>query len=211
MTPAQRRHLIEKRQQGTLTDEESQQFLELLRTDSSFYDDYTLHMTMTEVVREEADQQLWEAVGRARARARRRTTLLDSVRRYPYAIAACVALLLAGVWLFWPQKPQLVKIETSYLFRADGGTGPKSGLGYAGGDLPIGKLPVKWIKDGKLSTTSYRYCHDTLTIFIQNTRDTLYLQNNRLRYNSDARSLSIERPNHSVTPLTECDPIPQPF
>ncbi|WP_020601361.1 hypothetical protein [Spirosoma spitsbergense] len=213
MTPAQRRQLIEKRQQGALTDEESQQFLELLGTDPSFYDDYTLHTLVADVVREDSDQQLWEAAGRARARARRRTTIFDLVRRYPYAMAACIALLLVGTWLLWPDRePQLVKTETNFLFRADGGTGPKSGLGYAGGDLPIGKLPVKWLKDRKLKTTAaYRYCQDTLTIFVQNTSDTLYLQNNRLRYNSDSRSLSIERPDHSVTLLNECTPTPQPF
>jgi hypothetical protein len=159
------------------------------------------------------DWLLWEAAGRARARTRRRMTIVDLVRRYPYAMAACIALLLVGTWLLWSDTElQLVKIETSFLFRADGGTGPKSGSGYAGGDLPIGKLPVKWVKDGKLKTTaSYWYCQDTLTIFIQNTRDTLYLQNNRLRYNSHSRSLSIERPNHSVTSLNECIHTPQPF
>jgi hypothetical protein len=220
MTPSQRRRLIEKRQRGTLTEEENQQYQELLRTDSSFYDDVNMHAMLTDVSRQDADQDLWEAAGKARAKARKRSTVLATVWRHPYAyaMAACVSVLIVGVWMnigiWWPPSdgPQLVKVEINYLFRADSGIKPDSGKGYAGGDIPIGKLPVKWIRNEKLATAAaYKYCHDTLTVFIKNDRDTLYLQDARLRYNSDPRSLSIKLPNKSLTIFRECLSTPQPF
>lgn len=217
MTPAQRRQLIEKRQQGTLTDEENQQYQELLRTDSSFYEDVNMYKMLADVLRQEADQQLWEAVGKARAKARKRSSVLASVWRYPYmyAMAACVALLIVGIWIFWFSRqvavPQVVKIETNYLFRADTAT-TDSGRGYAGGRIPIGRLPVKWIRDEQLTTVAaYHYCQDTLTIFIRNNRDTLYLQNAQLRYNTNTKVLSVERPNQPLTTFNECVTTPQPF
>ncbi|SFF16274.1 hypothetical protein [Spirosoma endophyticum] len=219
MTPSQRRLLIEKRQQGTLTEEENQQYLELMRTDSSFYDDVEMHAVLTEVVREDTDQSMWEAVGKARDKARRRSPVLVSVWRHPYAyaMAACLAVLLVGAWVsgFFnssPSTPQLVKVEADYLFRADAGRPSDSSKGYAGGDMPIGKLPLKWIRDEQTTATAaYRYCQDTLTIFIRNDRDTLYLQDARLRYDPVTGSLSVERPNQILTIFRKCTSNPQPF
>jgi hypothetical protein len=220
MTARERQKLIEKKENGLLTEAEHEQYLTLLRTDADFYEEVSLYQLLHDARRQQADNLRWDAFEAALSQMpiqKKKRIVPDWVYRHPaFAMAASIAIFLLVGWgisrLLFDTAPQLVKTETNLLFRADGGTGPKSGLGYAGGDLPIGKLPVKWLKDRKLKTTAaYRYCQDTLTIFVQHTSDTLYLQNNRLRYNSDSRSLSIERPDHSVTLLNECSSTPQPF
>ncbi|QHW00481.1 hypothetical protein [Spirosoma endbachense] len=216
MTPSQRRRLIEKRQRGTLTEEENQQYQELLRTDSSFYDDVNMHAMLTDVSRRDAGQELWEAAGKARAKARKRSTVLATVWRHPYAyaMAACVSLLIVGVWVGggdWLRNlftlpnstPQIVKSEKRDVrLLTDNST-----MGY---DDYGGSIWIQWKRNQQQKIPqAYTFCRDTLTVFLKNPQDTAQWQSVGLRFNSEKQILYVSRLNKPLLPLLECTQAPQ--
>lgn len=91
--------LIEKKLDGTLTQDESQQFDHLLRADPAFAHAYTTQKEMIALFRQHQREVLHETLEAGYQKYQRDRTLL----RYYCGAAATVVLLIAfGIWFMWP-------------------------------------------------------------------------------------------------------------
>ncbi|GAB4000511.1 hypothetical protein GCM10028807_53710 [Spirosoma daeguense] len=219
MTPLDRHELIEKKENGILTDAEHAQYLDLLKNDPTFSDEVATYQLLNDTLQQREDEQLWAAFEDALSEApiiQKKPFYTVWVQQNPaLAVAASLIVCLTLGYIIWviiqPKEPQLVKLENNYLFPGDTTTSA-NGQGYSKRDTPIGELPTKWIVNPKQNVVaSYIYCHDTLSVFIQNQRDTLYIQDAKLRYDSKEHKLSIERSNKGLFIFDECENSPNPF
>ena len=91
--------LIEKKLDGTLTQEETQQFDHLLRADPAFAHAYTTQKEMIALFRQHQRETLQEELEAGYQQYQKKRTL----RSYYYGAAAVVVLLVAfGIWFWLP-------------------------------------------------------------------------------------------------------------
>lgn len=208
MTNRERYELIEKRENGTLTDAEFQQYLTLLQTDPAFYEAVVLHQSIHDSNQEASAKQQWDLAGEVLAEAGRSEQSISVwvwVRKHPGWVASSLVAVLVGVlWAIWPPAgPQLLKVANQDVFLAD--TTKTGGVGYAEGSYPIATVLVQWIEDRKqLHQIDYLYCRDTLSFFVKRQQDTTQLKTVRLVYRTSNKALYFKRLQSPLLPIQSC-------
>ncbi|GAB3566985.1 hypothetical protein GCM10027578_16920 [Spirosoma luteolum] len=208
MTPLQRQELIAKYRQGTLTDDEMRQVQHLLQSDPAFYTDLMLEQTLAEAAWEEAGRVAWKTVGHGPLQSRQP---VRPVWR-SYALAACLTLLLAGVWLVWwlRQTPasSVLKVKKQDVFLLVG-RDDRTRLGY---DNYAGSIWLIWQQTNRpAGKTAYRFCQDTLRIYLRAAQDTVAWRATVFRFDPNQQRLYLAQPGKPLFPLLECADEPQPI
>lgn len=210
MTAQERHRLIEKKENGLLTDEEYKLYIDLLQNDPVFYNDVIAYQFLEDTTRNRSDRSFRNAA--------RKVLEEERLQKRPgpvpfYYAAAAVAVLVSAIalWLIiTSEKTNLVSSYRQDVFSAD--TLTKDGKAYAEGKLPIGSVAVLWFKNSEQEPSlTYSYCQDSLKLYVKADRDTLLLKDVELRYDAVGDTLYWKLPNQSPLPFVECPPEPQPL
>lgn len=214
----QKTYLLRKAQSGELTEEEYEQYVALLRSDSTFFEELRWDEFLTLQAKIAQDEVFYEAASQFSMPTPPKSypqQIISYFRQYPYytvLAASFIIFMIIGV-IFWRNQSLdseyvFVRNQQMEVFAAQ--STPSRGLGYAEG-LPIGELPVQWWEapqqEGQLA---YIFCEDTLKLYTKNriAQDSL-LAKIQLEYEAMARQYAISLLTTKLLLVDSCRTKPE--
>lgn len=212
MTDEERQQLIEKREQGTLTADEYQQYMDLLENDPDFADQLALHQLLTSAARQEADDELWLAAAEpAKSELPEETKLQPGwwliVLNHSLTRRVALGLVLVGFgflgyWLY-QRSAEKSPIATSLpVYYEDNG---EEGLGFGNStESPKRSLPVLLPRQ-KIDTLAedqayYSFMADTLRLYLP-TPAAETIKGWQVRYDPTLNTYQLTRPGQPPVSL----------
>ncbi|MBD2756899.1 hypothetical protein [Spirosoma validum] len=215
MTDEQRQELIEKREQGTLTADEYQQYMNLLENDPDFADQLALHQLLSSTARQEADEELWIAAAEPMPvsmpeppeETKSQPGWWLIVLNHPLARRAALGLVLIGIGFlgYWVYQRNTDKPPIAAELPVYNEETGEEGLGFGSDDdspnrlMPvlISRQKIDSLKEGQ---SYYAFMADTLRLYLPKP-ETETIKGWQVRYDPTADTYQLIRPGQLPVPL----------
>ena len=198
--------LLQKKRQGTLTEAEYDQYLALIRSDVDFWEEARLERLIEDVLQEEADERRWEAVEVALSKKKDHENGRVMGFWPNFLVAASFTAAAFGAWWWWTNQqnqPRLLSNRATEIFASD--SLQNGGRAYFGSNLPIGDLPTQWqLNPQQANAIEYLYCQDTLKLSLKTAADTVQLGQYLLFQEANTKQLFLQKEKQGTQFLQSC-------